>query len=236
MIAPEAEFDRYAEDYRDMLARSVAISGEAPEFFHRYKIAAVREWADRAGLAPRRILDFGSGTGNSVPHLREMFPSCELLCADTSARSLAIAQQRHPGAVGSLLVAPGAPLDLPDGAVDLCFSACVFHHIDHAEHGFWLGELRRVTRPGGALVIFEHNPFNPLTQRAVRTCPFDENARLVRPRALARRVCEAGWRDPAVVFRLFFPGFLARLRPVEARLARVPLGAQYSVHAMKDDG
>ena len=236
MNASEAEFDKFADNYRDMIAKNVAISGEEPEFFHRYKVVAASEWVGRTGLMPRRILDFGSGTGNSVPHFRELFASVELLCADTSARSLEIAEQRYPGAANRLLVAPRAPLDLPDDSVDLCFSACVFHHIDHAEHFFWLGELLRVTRPGGALVIFEHNPFNPLTRHAVRTCPLDENARLVRPRALARSVGHAGWTNPHIAFRLFFPGFLGWLRPLEARLSRVPVGAQYSLHAVKDGG
>ena len=41
-------------------------------------------------------------------------------------------------------------------------------------------ELKRVLRAGGACVIFEHNPLNPLTVQAVNTCPFDENAVLIK--------------------------------------------------------
>ena len=31
--------------------------------------------------------------------------------------------------------------------------------------------MSRVTRPGGIVAIFEHNPWNPLTRKAVRGLP-----------------------------------------------------------------
>ena len=229
----EAEFDRFAEDYLEILARNTAISGGEPAFFHKYKIEIVRNIARQSNLATARIVDFGSGIGNSIPYFQEYFPESKLVCADTSPRSLEFAIRKHPGAAVPLLVTPPDPLDLPDDTVDLCFSACVFHHIDHVEHFFWLSELLRITRPGGAIVVFEHNPFNPLTRHAVNTCPLDVNACLVRPRALARNACSAGWVRPAIAYRLFFPGFVARLRPLEAYLTGLPLGAQYSLHAVK---
>ena len=81
--------------------------------------------------------------------------------------------------------------------------------------------------------MFEHNPLNPLTVRAVNTCPFDENARLIRARVFAARCREAGWGEPRVRYHIFFPRALARLRGLEPRLGRVPLGAQYSVMAVR---
>ena len=234
---PAAEFDRYADDYHRMLGRSTGLFGDPPAFFHRYKIADTRRTVDRSGVAVRNILDFGCGIGSSIPYFRELFPAAGLVCADTSSRSLEIAAQRFPGASAQLAVQPAAPLALADGRFDLCFSACVFHHIDHAEHVAWLRELRRVTRPGGALVIFEHNPLNPLTRHVVHTCPLDVNARLVRAGTLARAVRTAGWRHVRVGYRLFFPGFLAALRPLEPLLAGLPLGAQYRLHAVNaEDG
>ena len=109
---------------------------------------------------------------------------------------------------------------------DVAFSACVFHHIPHEEHAHWLEELRRVVRPGGMVAIFEHNPLNPLTVRAVNTCPFDANARLIRARALKRSLRLAGWRRPALRYHVFFPRRLAALRPLEPLLTWLPLGAQ----------
>ena len=116
---------------------------------------------------------------------------------------------------------------------DVTFSACVFHHIPHEEHVHWLRELRRVTRPGGMLMVFEHNPLNPFTVHAVNSCSFDVNARLIRAKLLMARYREAGWDRPSVQYHLFFPRALAVFRLLERHLVRLSLGAQYSVAATK---
>jgi hypothetical protein len=109
----------------------------------------------------------------------------------------------------------------------------VFHHIPHEEHVTWLKELHRITRAGGLIAIFEHNPLNPLTVHAVNTCPFDENAKLIFARSLAKRLSAAGWASPRIQYNLFFPRGLAGLRPLEAGLGWLPLGAQYVAFARK---
>ena len=82
-------------------------------------------------------------------------------------------------------------------------------------------------------MIFEHNPLNPLTVRAVNTCPFDENAKLVPARTLIRSISSAGWVRSEHCYHLFFPRALARLRPIERHLGWVPFGGQYSARARK---
>ncbi len=232
----QAEFDQYADAYYDQHAKNISLSGENPEFFSEYKIADVARWLAGAGSRAGRILDFGAGIGNSIPYFRKYFPDSELSCADASQRSLAIAAERFPGTERAIVVREDACLDLPDGYFDVCFSACVFHHIPHDRHRFWLEELLRVTRPGGQLFIFEHNPLNPLTVRAVNTCPFDANAHLVTARTLAATARVAGWRSPRSVYRIFFPHALAPLRPLERLLGWVPLGAQYMLAARRELG
>jgi SAM-dependent methyltransferase len=227
-----AEFDQFADEYHDQHRSNVAITGEEPEFFARYKIQVLRALAQEMGVVADRIIDFGSGIGNSIPHFAGCFPQARLTCADVSSRSLAISRSRFEG-VSEYVEITGSRIPLDDGRFDVAFSACVFHHIPHEEHVPWLRELHRVTRPGGMLTVFEHNPLNPLTVRAVNTCPFDENARLIRAGVLAERFEAAGWPRPQVRYHVFFPRVLARLRPLEPRLARVPLGAQYAVTAVK---
>ena len=34
----EAEFDRFADEYYQQHAASIRLSGEAPEYFHQYKV------------------------------------------------------------------------------------------------------------------------------------------------------------------------------------------------------
>lgn len=226
-----AEFDLLADQYHAQHKANVAITGEAPEYFAQYKIADLAALVQGKGIAAGRVLDFGSGIGNSVPFFRKYFPGCQLACADISARSIAIARARFPGDEKYLLV--HRALALPANSQDIVFSACVFHHIDHQEHHHWLKELCRVVRPGGLLAIFEHNPLNPLTVRAVNTCPLDVNARLIRATTLRERAMAAGWDDVQVDYKLFFPSLLKPLRPLERHLGWLGLGAQYRVAARK---
>lgn len=227
-----AEFDRFADEYRFLHRANVAITGEEPEYFARYKVKALQAIAARHGVQAQRILDFGAGIGNSIPQFGLSFPDAALTCADVSQRSLDVAALRFPGRAGILRI-EGDRLPAADQAFDVAFSACVFHHIPHGEHVAWLRELHRVTRSGGLLSVFEHNPLNPLTLRAVNTCPFGINARLIRAGQLARRCRAAGWVRPRVRFHLFFPRALAALRPAERQLNWVPFGAQYSVTAAR---
>ena|GEM_PF-5345981 len=81
------------------------------------------------------------------------------------------------------------------------------------------------------ITIDTESHINPLTVRAVNTCEFDVNAKLITARNLKQACLDAGFSDVAVRFRIFFPHMLAKLRPLEKYLTHVPLGAQYSVYA-----
>jgi SAM-dependent methyltransferase len=228
----ESEFDRFADEYRQTHAKNIRMSGEEPEFFAEYKVRSTRRAVDRSSLRVERILDFGAGVGNSIPFFRKWFPNAVLSCADVSGKSLDVARARFPDAA-ELLRIESASLPAVDASYDLAFSACVFHHIAPAEHLGWLEEMKRVVRPGGMLALFEHNPWNPLTVRAVKDCPFDVNAKLLSMPELKRKALAAGWPNVAHEFCVFFPGSLAALRPLERLLTRLPLGAQYALFALR---
>lgn len=226
-----AEFDLLADEYRAVHTANVAITGESPEYFSEYKIADLAGNLQRRNVNVATLLDFGSGIGNSLPYFRKYFPNCKTTCADISGRSIEIAQTRFPGEESYVQIGDGVPL--ADSSQDVVFSACVFHHIPHEEHLHWLTELRRVTKPGGVLVIYEHNPLNPLTIHAVNTCPLDVNARLIRAATMRQRATAAGWIEARAAYKLFFPSILAKFRPLESRLEWLPVGAQYRMMARK---
>ena len=228
----KAEFDRFADAYYEQHRENVAVTGEGPEYFAEYKIRQLRQIVEREQIGVSRICDFGSGIGNSIPFFRTYFPDAALTSSDVSERSLTLGKQRYPGTDNCVLI-EGGRIPCETASFDVAFSACVFHHIPHGEHVTWLSELHRITRPGGLIAIFEHNPLNPLTVHAVNTCPFDENAKLIFARNLAKRMGDAGWTSPRIQYNLFFPRALARLRPLEARLGWLPLGAQYVAFARK---
>jgi len=228
----KAEFDRHAETYYEEHKKNIAITGEAPEYFAEYKIADLAHHLSTKRAACSRITDFGSGIGNSIPYFRSYFPGAALSCADVSANSHLLAQARFPGKETFLLI-EGENIPIDDASQDMVFSACVFHHISHEDHQRWLKELLRITRPGGVLAIYEHNPLNPLTVRAFDTCPLDQNARLVRAGNLRCACMAAGWSSVRIDYRLFFPRSLAYLRPLEPRLGWLCLGAQYRLLALR---
>ena len=231
----EAEFDKFAAEYRTLHAESIKASGEDPEYFAEYKIVDVAAELARArgGIVDRAaVLDFGAGVGYSVPFFGRHMPRARVTCLDVSQKSLDIGAEKHGGAA-DFRHFDGKRIPYPDGTFDVALASCVFHHIPHSEHVHLLAEIRRVLAPKGLLLVFEHNPLNPLTRHAVNTCIFDEHAVLIGAPTLRRRALAAGFGAADVRYRIFFPHWARGLRPIEKWLTWLPLGAQYYVRATK---
>ncbi|WP_298173018.1 class I SAM-dependent methyltransferase [Novosphingobium sp.] len=222
----DAEFDRVAQDYRAQHAHSTGVSEDALDYFASYKIEYVQQlWRER-GRSPRTIMDFGAGIGNALAPMHEAFPEAEIIALDVSRASLDLVDTQAIPNVRTLAY-DGLKVPLPDASLDCIFIACVFHHIPAEHHVALLAELRRVLRPDGVLVLFEHNPLNPLTRLAVARCEFDRDAVLIGAREMRRRLVAGGFVRAASKFCLFFPPALGLLRPLERFLGWLPLGAQY---------
>jgi ubiquinone/menaquinone biosynthesis C-methylase UbiE len=228
----KAEFDKFADEYHVLHQKNIRLSGESTEFFAEYKIRDVFELITNQAHDPQQILDFGAGIGTSIPHFLRFFPDASLTCLDVSEKSLEVGRSRFSD-LATFQSFDGKRIHCPDNTFDLVFAACVFHHIPHSAHFGLLREWLRVIKPGGTAVIFEHNPLNPLTVNAVNTCPFDENAELIRGTLLRKEMQKAGFQSVGLRYRLFVPGALRALRPLERWLHWCPLGAQYFVHATK---
>jgi len=229
----KTDFNKFADEYRSLHTINIQTSGETPEFFAEYKIVdtlkLVRKYRIEESL---KILDFGSGIGNSVPFFAKYFPQAKLTCVDVSERCIEVSKERFPDmAVYQLF--NGDYLPFTDESFQLVFAACVFHHIPEYEHEKYFKELLRVLTKGGMLIIFEHNPRNPLTIRAVKSCPFDENAILIGVDTLTKRLKSAGFKKIRYSYRIFFPNSFKYFRFLESVIQWVPLGAQYSVVGRK---
>jgi len=230
----EAEFDKFALEYRNLHAANIRASGETPEYFAEYKVIDLAAELRKAGAAPPapKVLDFGAGVGYSVPFFARHLPAARLTCLDVSKRSLELGASQH-GSRAEFVHFDGARIPYDDDSFDAALASCVFHHIPHAEHVVLLAEIRRVLKPGGVLTVFEHNPLNPLTRHAVNTCEFDEHAELILAPTMRKRVRDAGFGSVAIRYRIFFPHALRALRGLEPHLTWLPLGAQYYVVARK---
>lgn len=228
----DPQFDRYAGSYRDLHKTSVLASGEEPEYFAAYKVAWMAAALGGEFSARRaEILDFGCGVGGSIPHLCKYFPRADLFGVDVSGESLGAARRAHPQVSYSQITTDR--IDLPDACVDVAMAACVYHHIPPSERPRWTAEISRVLRPGGRLFLFEHNPLNPLTRKVVRDCPFDDDAILLPGAESLQLMQGAEFHEVDLVYIVFFPRLLARLRPLEKALGWLPLGAQYVVQGRK---
>jgi len=213
-----AKFDAYARDYETLHANSIATSGEQPGYFAEYKAACIARLVGARFGQP--ILDYGCGVGGLTQRLCARFP--QVSGFDPSAESIAVARERCPAAVFF-----DDHEAIPGGRYGLVILANVLHHVPPNQRAGLLRRLGQLLKPGtGLLVIFEHNPFNPLTLRAVAQCAFDDDAILLRPAELVGLLRETGYESVRRQFIVFFPRVLAALRPLEARLGWLPLGAQ----------
>lgn len=210
------QFDQYAADYEAMHAESVAASGESTVYFADYKVAVLQ----RLGIkASDPILDYGCGIGNLTERL---FPAFEVVHGyDPSTKSLEVAARRAPRAVLHEQVT-----NVPDRHFECAVLSGVLHHVPPAERLELLQTVRRKLSSQGRVFIFEHNPFNPLTRRAVAACPFDHDAVLLWPWEARRLAQSAGFEPVQLQYVMFFPRALAALRPLEPRLGWLGLGAQ----------
>ena len=229
------EFDKFADEYEILHTNNIKLSGETPEFFSIYKIKDLKQLSKKHNLPDNgRILDFGCGVGNSIEVMEKYFHTAQVYGIDVSKKSIEIAKKRF-GWFANIQSYDGKLLPYQDNYFDIVFSACVFHHIPQVSYSDIFQEIKRVLKPNGIFVIFEHNPLNPLTLHAVNTCPFDENAVLIKSNKLKHKLADAGFQSYHA-YRIFFPKFLSFLRPIEKYIKWLPLGAQYYVVSRKLGG
>ena len=114
---------------------------------------------------------------------------------------------------------------------DVIFIACVFHHIPLADRVSVMKSIVDVCSNSGKIIIFEHNPYNPMTRYLVHRCPFDRDAILLTPAELKKIGLAVGIKNIRHHYTLFFPSQLRWLRIFESYLRFLPLGGQYVVEA-----
>jgi len=224
-----SEFDRHSGNYRELLDKSVRITGETGEYFAAYKARFV---AARVAPSPNcRILDYGCGTGLVSEQLKKALPAARVDGYDVSVKSL----EQMGAALRSQGEFVSSTSKLP-GNYDVVLIANVLHHIKPQKRQAAVAEAAGLLALGGELIVFEHNPANPLTTRAVAACPFDEHAILLRPGETTNYLRQSGLEKIEVDYIVFFPRMLGWLRPLERLLGWCPLGAQYAACASRGRG
>lgn len=174
------------------------------------------------------LLDYGCGTGEMMKWLRILgFPG-HLQGVDVSQSMLEEAEKRWEGFQKPSFSCIGeTKTGFPDAFFHCIVATCVFHHIEPEKRDDVLQEIKRILAPGGILVLFEHNPFNPLTRLIVKRAAIDKHAILLYPNEIRARYNKAAFANYKLEYLMFFPPYMKGFLKFERYLRRLPLGAQY---------
>jgi tRNA (cmo5U34)-methyltransferase len=103
------------------------------------------------GVEANRILELGTGTGETAQRVLEHHPAAALVGVDESASMLEHARNALPKATELRVSRLQDPL--PVGPFDLVFSALTVHHLNAAEKVDLFRRVAEVLRPGGRFVL-----------------------------------------------------------------------------------
>jgi len=223
-------FDEYATDYDTALHQGLSATGEDKLYFAKGRI----EWLARClrplGERPETTMDFGCGTGSSVPYLLELIGSHAVLGLDLSERSLEVARRENDPQRSRFMQLRQYE---PKGEIDLAFCNGVFHHVPVDKRPSTIAYIYDSLRTGGLFALWENNPWNPGTRYVMSRIPFDRDAITLTSIETRRLVQSAGFEILRTDFLFIFPKALHWFRGLEPLLARTPLGAQYQVLCRK---
>lgn len=224
-------FDAYNEQYSSAVTHAVGVPGLDADFFVRAKAGYLRELVAEhfPGHEDLTGLDLGCGVGLYHAPLANLFSP--LHGVDVSTSCLERAQLLHSEV--NYQEYDGETLPFADNSLDVVFTICVMHHVPVKRWDRFVSEIFRVLKPGGLILIFEHNPFNPVTRRIVNSCEFDADAVLVKPKVARNILSKFGFLSVSTRYILTIPSTIAWIRRIDRVFGGLPLGAQYFAQAIK---
>ena len=210
----DEHFNEIADEYDDSLPPHVV------EHYLAKRIAFVQE------LIPRgRVLDVGCGTGVVAGRLADV--GFDVTGVDPSAGMLRYVERHAP----QVTAVEGSATELPfeEGRFDLTMCVAVMHHIAGlAPVHKALVEMVRVTRPGGRVLVWDHNPRNPYWKHLMARVPQDDGSeRLIPETEVVGGLIDAGARIVTSDQLGFVPDFvpprlLGLAQLTEKGVGRVP--------------
>jgi tRNA threonylcarbamoyl adenosine modification protein (Sua5/YciO/YrdC/YwlC family) len=152
--------------------------------------------ASASGAEGRRILDLGTGTGETARRVLDLHPEASLVGVDENEGMLSVARSRLPAERVDLRVAR-IEEQLPEGPFDVVTSALCVHHLDGAGKADLFRRVHEALIPGGLFVLGDVIvPLDPADARTSLTPGYD------RPSPLADQLTwltDAGF-EPTVVW------------------------------------
>ena len=204
----QTDFDAIADEYDASLPPHVV------EHYLAKRVAFIRQY-----VPPGSALDVGCGTGVVAERLsREGY---DVVGVDPFRGMLRYVRQRRPDLLA--VAASGEHLPFADDTFDLVYCIAVMHHVaDPDAVRQTLLEMTRVAKPGGHVLVWDHNPRNPYWPIIMRRVPQDTGAERLIPEWEVLDGLAAGGARPIVAQPLgLMPDFTPRaLTGAVARLER----------------
>jgi L-threonylcarbamoyladenylate synthase len=139
--ALEGQFHFDPSSYAEMIHQDIPVYDEFQEAVAR-----------ATGSGASRVLELGTGTGETARRLLSRHPDAFLVGVDESAPMLAAARAGLDENRVSLLVGE-IEQPLPEGPFDLVASALCVHHLEGADKRDLFARVRAVLAPGGRFVL-----------------------------------------------------------------------------------
>jgi SAM-dependent methyltransferase len=100
-----------------------------------------------------RILDWGCGCGRTTRALKDTVPASEIHGTDIDPEAIDWLRQNYSRFADFRLAPHLPPLPYADGTFDFVFGISIFTHLPEDMQFRWLEELRRISRPGGYVLV-----------------------------------------------------------------------------------
>jgi malonyl-CoA O-methyltransferase len=172
------------------------------------------------GLAPRVVLDLGSGTGRVTRELQRRYRGALVIALDIAEGMLRAARRHQPlWRPFGRLCADALRLPLKDGSVDLVFSSLMLQWCEPPDAA--LAEVRRVLTPTG---FFAFSTFGPDTLHELRSAwaqadGYNHVNRFLDMHDLGDALMRAGLLEPVLDvdrIELGYPDALTLMRDLKA--------------------
>ncbi len=218
----DSHFDQIATVYDESLPAHVV------EHYLRKRTAFIA-----AACPAGPVLDVGCGTGALAERLAGR--GYEVVGVDPSEGMLEVLRRRCPAV--RAVRASGTELPFDDDSFELVVTVATMHHIAQAQAVRQaLIEMVRVSRPGGRILIWDHNPRNPYWGPLMSRVPQDTGEeRLIGADEVIRGLIAGGAQILAVQQLGWVPDFTpSQLVPLAARaermFERMPRIQDYGAH------
>ena len=216
------DFDLVAAEYDESLP------GHVVAHYIRKRVRYIT-----AHTRPGTALDLGCGTGTLARAVAA--EGYAVTGLDPSRGMLGVLRRLTPGA--NAVTGSGTDLPFQDGVFDLTYCVAVMHHVAEPDAVLeTLAEMVRVTRPGGHVLVWDHNPRNPYWPLLMRRVPQDTGAeRLIPEREIIDGLTLGGAklvesRALGLVPDFTPPPLLPVVAVLESVVERIPLLNRFCAH------